>query len=395
MARRVGIVGVGITKHVAYDVERTWKEILAEAVFEALDDCGLHPRDLQGGVVAYHGEAMIDTGNIAPIVADAVGMDPAGVTGISVACTGGAVALYHAYALVASGLCDVALAAGFEKGSDLYEYVETIGPSSESEYDYAFGLTHLDWLAMISLHYARKYAIDNWDSEVRWIEDRHWFARRHPKSFYYGQAMPSREDIKRNLMYWASARADGAAAVIVTTSPLAKRLSKRPVYIDGVGYACASVYLPHKFHHVWGNAQSDIGDSELTKVAAGKAYRMAGLEDIKSIDLLQISDGSPGVIFVELEALGLHPRGSAWKGVLAGDHGWEGQYPTNTHGGSIAFGHASGAAALISVIEGVTQLRGEAGERQLQRPLRTCVCQASGGSNSNNIVTVLRGNHHV
>lgn len=395
MTRRVSIAGVGLTRHVAYDVERSWKEMLAEAVAEALNDCGLERRDLQGGVVAYHGEAMQETGNIGPLVSDTLGIDPAGVTGISAACAGGAVAFYHAYALVASGLCDVALAAGFDKGSDVYEYIETITPSSDSDYDYAFGLTHLDWLGLITLRYGQKYAADISEAAVTWIEDRHWFARRHPKAFYYEQSMPSRDDFKHNMMYWASARADGAAAVILTAQGQARRLRKRPIYADGVGYACASAYLPHRFHQTWTNPETDMADSEVTRMAAERAYRMAQLEDVQSIDMVQVADGSPGVTFVELEALGLYARGSSWKSILAGAHGLTGRIPANTHGGSIAFGHSSGATALVGISEAVVQMRGEAGERQVGRPLKTSVCQASGGSNSNNVVVVLRGDHHV
>jgi len=388
--RRVAIAGVGLTKHVAYDVERSWKEMFAQAVFEALDDCALAAQDLEGGVVAFHGEAMTDTGNVGPVIADAVGMDPAGVTGLSGACAGGAMALYHGYALVASGLCDTVVAGGFEKGSDLYEYVEAITPSSESDYDYAFGLTHLDWLALMSLHYSEKYRLENWDSAIRWIEDRHWFARRHPQSFYYGQKMPSAREIQYNQLLWTGVRADGAAAVVLTTAERAKRLGREPVYLDGIAYASASAYLPHRFHHPWKEPEDDIADSALTRVAARRAYEMAGLDDVTGIDIVQATDVSPAMVLMELEALGIYPRGSACKGVLAGDHGFEGRYPTNTHGGSIAFGHASGSSGLVSVVETVVQMRGEAGERQVDRKLRTGVCQASGGSNSNNTVAVLR-----
>lgn len=395
MAGRVVIAGVGVTKHVAYDVERTWKEMFAEAAFEALDDCGLGPEDLQGGIVACHGEALTETGNIGPILADAVGMDPAGVTGIAGACAGGSIALYHAFALVASGLCDTVIAGGFEKGSDLYEYMEGITPSSESDYDYAFGLTHLDWLALMNLRYHQKYRMENWDSAVKWIEDRHWFARRHPRSFYYGQKMPSANEIRRNKMLWAGARADGAAAVILTTEKQAERLDRKAVHVDGIGYACASAYLPHRFHHDWLEPEDDIADSGLTRVAAAKAFKMAGLEDVDEIDILQLTDAAPAVVFMELEAMGFYPRGQAWEGILAGKHGFEGRCPTNTHGGSMAFGHASGSSALVGVVETVVQMRGEAGERQVQGPPRTGVCQASGGSNSNNTVAVLRGGENV
>ncbi len=390
MSRRVAIVGVGLTRHVAYDVERSWKEMFAQAAFGALDDCGLSPRDLDGGVVAFHGESMTETGNIGPVVADAVGMDPAGVTGLSGACAGGAMALYHGYALVASGLCETVLAGGFEKGSDLYEYIEAITQSSESDYDYAFGLTHLDWLALMSLHYSKKYGLENWDSAVQWIEDRHWFARRHPQSFYYGQKMPTTQEILHNQLLWTGVRADGAAAVILTSSERAEEASREPVYVDGLGYACASAYLPHRFHHPWKDPEADFGDSLLTQAAAEKAFAMAELDAASEADIFQVSDVSPAMVMMELEALGLYPRGTAWQGVLAGSHGFEGRYPTNTHGGSIAFGHASGSSGLVSVIETVVQMRGEAGERQIERPLRTGICQASGGSNSNNTVTVLR-----
>lgn len=384
---RTAIVGVGVTKHCAYAVDKTWKEMLCVAVLEALDDAGLEPRDVDGAVVAYIGEASIETSNIGPVVADAVGMAPAGVTGISAACAGGGVAFYHAHAMVAAGLCQIAVAAGFEKGSDLYEYVETICPSSESDYDYAFGLTHLDWLALMSKRYLHKYRLDLGALE-RWVEDRHRYARLHPKSFYYGQPMLSRDDFKKSILYLASARSDGAAAAVVTTPEVAARLRRPAVYVDGVGYCCGSAYLPHKFQY--GCPDLDIADSEVTRAAATRAFAGAGIRNARAADMLQISDGAPGIAFMELEALGLYEAGTAWQGVLAGAHSIDGRYPTNTHGGSIAFGHASGAAALVNIVECVTQMRGEAGERQVAKRINMAVCQASGGSNSNNTVAVLR-----
>ena len=57
----------------------------------------------------------------------------------------------------------------FEKGSELYEYVETICPSSDCDYDYAFGLTHLDWLALMSKRYGEKYRVQI-EALERWVE---------------------------------------------------------------------------------------------------------------------------------------------------------------------------------------------------------------------------------
>ena len=196
------------------------------------------------------------------------------------------------------------------------------------------------------------------------------------------------EDFKKNLLFLASARSDGAAAAVLTTEELAKSLRRKPMFADGVEYASGPAYLPLKFHGTC--PKSDIADSEMTKAARKRAFGMAGLKSAECVDLFQISDGAPGIAFMELEALGLYPAGTAWKGVLEGAHSMKGKYPTNTHGGSIAFGHASGAAALVNVVESVEQMRGEAGDRQVPKDVKVSVCQASGGSNSNNTVVVLR-----
>lgn len=128
-----------------------------------------------------------------------------------------------------------------------------------------------------------------------------------------------------------------------------------------------------------------------TQYAAHQAYRMAKLADPREVDFLQVSDVAPGYVFLELEALGLYTRGESWQGVLDGRHALAGRYPTNTHGGSVAFGHASSASGLVNVVESVDQFLERAGERQIRgRPLRSCICQSSGGSQCNNVVAVLR-----
>jgi acetyl-CoA acetyltransferase len=125
-------------------------------------------------------------------------------------------------------------------------------------------------------------------------------------------------------------------------------------------------------------------------MAVKAAFKQADLTDVRAADLFMVTDGTPAVAFIGFESLGLYARGTAWKGVLAGEHGIEGRYPSNTHGGSIAFGGAAGALALADVEEVVTQMRGQAADRQLPRPIQTAVCLSMGGSNSNSVVTVLR-----
>jgi acetyl-CoA acetyltransferase len=394
MTRRVAIIGAATTKQKVFNVTQTWEELLAEAIFDALEDCDLQPRHVENAVISCAVGALgYEAGNMAGNVSEIAALAPAGVVPINGGgCASGGIALYQAYALVASGLCDIALAAGFEKGSDVNNYLETACVNSKAEYDYAFGLTHVDWLALITDRYSKKHNM-NLAALIEWVENRHWFAQRNPKAFSYGQPMPTRADLMANLQSLLMARTDGAAAVVVASSEVAARMGKStPIYIDGMAYTSESIYLPHKFQALqpWQESSGDLEYSAMSRIAVQAAFKQANLTDIRSADHFMVTDGTPAIAFIGLESLGLYPRGKAWKGVLAGEHGIEGRYPTNTHGGSLAFGGSAGAMALADVEESVRQMRGLAEDRQLPREVQTSVCLSMGGSNSNSVVTVLR-----
>jgi len=69
---------------------------------------------------------------------------------------------------------------------------------------------------------------------------------------------------------------------------------------------------------------------------------------------------------VLMEDLGFAERGTAWKEVLAGTFDRDGELPVNPDGGLKSFGHPIGASGLRMLFECWTQLRGEAGDRQIR-----------------------------
>lgn len=388
-SNRVAIIGAGLTRHVSHYPELTWQEMVKLAVNDALANAGgIDPAEIQAGVVAYHGEAMTEMGNIGPELSSVVGCAPAGFTQVCAACSGGSVALQTGYMYIASNYADLVLVVGFEKSGDLYDianYIEAIDVSSNPEYDYAFGFTHIDNLVLIMARYAKLFNI-KMDAVGQWIEQCHWYAKRNPKAFHHKTPMVRRNAAKRALLKLIAQRAEGAAAVLLAPEDTAKRLVRKPVYIDGLAYACGSDNLSCFFAD--GENHRDLAESYYTKLAREKAYRMA---DIKAgeVDLVQVSDATAVIGMMQLEALGLCGTGEACEAVIAGETSVNGAFPTNTYGGSIGFGHASGASALSGVIECVTQIRGEAEDRQVQNP-ETAVAQSSSGANSGNTVIVLR-----
>jgi acetyl-CoA acetyltransferase len=148
---------------------------------------------------------------------------------------------------------------------------------------------------------------------------------------------------------------DAAAAVLVTSLDRARSMSSTPVEILGGATGRPSPGDELLNRHV----PFRIG---LAK-AAPRAFAQAGLLP-HEVDFLQIYDCFTYVVLLQLEALGLCGQGEA------GDFAWDvgigrsGRYPLNTHGGLLSQGHTW---ALNHVAEAVRQLRGSAGDAQLDR----------------------------
>jgi acetyl-CoA C-acetyltransferase len=224
------------------------------------------------------------------------------------------------------------------------------------------------------------------DAVGQWVEQCHWYAKRNPKAFHFKTPMVRRNTAKKALLKLIAPRVEGASAVLLAPEIDSKYHSNKSIYIDGIAYACGTGNLSAYFSNR--DIPHDIAESVYTKTAAKKAYKMAEVSS-NDIDLLQVSDATAVIGMMQLEALGLCRLGEAGDAVLKGETAVDGRFPTNTYGGSIGCGHASGAQALTAIIECVMQLRGEAGERQVNNA-QVAVAQSSSGANSGNTVVVLR-----
>ena len=113
-----------------------------------------------------------------------------------------------------------------------------------------------------------------------------------------------------------------------------------------------------------------------TEPAALQAYEMSGLGP-EDVDLVQVHDAATIGELQQIEALQLVPRGEAWQATVEGRTALTGDLPVNTDGGLLAMGHPFGASGIRMVHETVTQLRGEAGPRQVGNA-RVGLAQCSG-----------------
>jgi len=172
--------------------------------------------------------------------------------------------------------------------------------------------------------------------------------------------------------------ADGAAALIMTSAKNAERLVDQPVYLLGAGSSFS-------FSNV---SQAKISAMEGQQLAAKDAYEIAGLGP-GDIDVASIYEPYPLGTLSWLASLGLKKdMTEAGQWMLEGGGAPGGELPVTTDGGMLSRGHCAISGGMLFAVEAIRQLRGEAGERQVDSP-EIAVATAMGGVGNSAFVELL------
>jgi acetyl-CoA C-acetyltransferase/acetyl-CoA acyltransferase len=150
---------------------------------------------------------------------------------------------------------------------------------------------------------------------------------------------------------------DGAAAVVLASENVAKKLTKKPVYITGVGQASCGPL---------GNQSDYLPRIRARELSSQEAYKMAGIKP-SDIDLCEIHDCFSIASLIATEGLGFFDYGKAGEAWEKGQADIGGKVAVNPSGGLKAKGHPIGATGAGQVYEVVKQLRGDV-EPQRQVP---------------------------
>ncbi len=161
---------------------------------------------------------------------------------------------------------------------------------------------------------------------------------------------------------------DSAIVMLLANEERARQLTSKPVWIKGQANCCDGYHLGDR----------DLADSEVLKIAASKAYRMAGISDPrKDIDLLEVTDEFAYQELMAYEGLGLCDAGQGGRWLESGTSRRGGHQPVNLSGGALA-GTSHTTIGMGRIAEIVLQLRGEAGARQVDGA-RTGLAQLASG----------------
>jgi acetyl-CoA acyltransferase len=375
--REVAIIGVGAHPTGQFS-DKALKDIAYPAVWNALDDAGVKPLDLD---VAYVGNSLggLLTGQEG--VRGQVLLQHSGISGIPIvnvenACASAATALRGAWLEVASGAADIALAVGAEK-MFVGDSARTVGAlSAVSEID----------LSQMGMQFTTSYAIHPKINLKARMQEYGWtiedFAKpavknsangalnplaQHRRALTIEQVVQSRVVVDPLTLYMCSSISDGAAAAVVCSLDAAKKLTpKKPIRIASCTLRSGIYRLPN----------DERLDTAATTSRA--AYEEAGIgpEDLEAIEL---HDAMAPAELMLYERLGLCAPGEGPRLIDDGVTTLRGRVPVNPSGGLCSRGHPVGATGLLQIAELVWQMRGEAGERQIEKPPKVTMAQNQGG----------------
>ncbi len=377
------VAGIGQTP-VGEHWEISLRQLAAEAILSALNDSGgLKPEVIYVGNML--GVSASHQANLGTLLAENVGLT--GIEGVTVeaADASGGGALRMAYLAVLSGAVDVALAVGVEKYSDVIgsESEAMLAQMLDADYEAAQGLTPLSLAGLLFHRYVIEYEADR-KAFSGFPEVAHANGASNPYAMYQKAMKPGAyktvaEASQVFNLFDVAPYGDGAAAVILAREDaLTSGFDQALVRVIGSSLVTDTLSIhDRQTPLVWDAARLSIE----------RACRSAGIMP-KDVDFFEYHDATSLHAALSLEAAGYASQGQGWMLAKPDVIGLDGQIPVATFGGLKARGHPIGATGLYQAVEATLQLRGEAGENQVQ-DARLGLIQCLGGMASTAAAHVL------
>lgn len=385
MAKRVGIVGAGVTPFKSTWREKTYYELAQMATREAVRDARMDIGDMDAVFYGIYNDIFERAAIPEHAIHGLLGMQ--NKFGIRVT-TGGATGAYTtsaAHAYLAAGRFKTALVLGVEKATDCFDFssmsatpevIKSIGWSGDSFFEQPIGWSASDSYAEVVLAYIDEHPNDlkpeitarisaQLSEQVRGNE----YAQRQ-----FDQVTPEEVLNSRLVAYpfrelEICVYSEGAAALILAEEETAKAISKNSgqpvVWMTGLGES--------NEHSFAGKNQKDMSRIMSDHLASHRAYDMAGIEDpTESIELVELHDAFVHQLEISMAEFGLAPLGSADALIEEELMTPGGKFVVNPCGGLIYCGHAVGASNIMSAWSARNEL--------IKRGLKTALVHGTGST---------------
>ncbi len=373
MSEDVWVLGASMTKIGRYP-EKDVIDLASEASMNALADGGVTIQDM--GVLAAG--CMFAQGGIGQQVQKQIGQTGIPVYNVLNACATGATAVRTVFLSIKAGEADMGIAIGAEQMGKMGLLAGNAarGGANKFEPEGRFGgVMPVDgWLGsgtmpavfgQAGMEYAYKNDGVGFEQFAKVAQKNHEHSALNPlaqynKVFTLEEIMDARVISYPNTLPMCCPTGDGAAAIVLVSESKLKTLSleqqKRAVKVS------ASVLTSDPWSE-GGESQPDV--NTLTRNAADKAYELAGVGP-EDLDLVELHDCFATAELIHYDNLRLCEPGGAGEFIDKKAPWRDGTMPVNVSGGLLSKGHPIGMTGAAGVFEITTQLRGEAGDRQIE-----------------------------
>lgn len=364
---KAAIVGMGCTRFGEH-WDKGVEDLLVEAAFEAFEDAGIEPGDVQAAWVGT-----VQSG-LSSMTLSPLGLQYIPMTRVENMCATGTEALRAATYAILAGVCDIALAVGVEKLKDTpatgVKGPAVVGDNLEGTAGIGSGFSAPASFAYLATRYFHQYGLDPEEGRRLLAEiavKNHANGALNPKAHFRNE-LTVEQAMKAPIVAWplglydCCGVSDGASVAVVTRANMAKKFRSDPIYIKAlnvcVGARQGTMMQDFDYVHLEENV-----------LVSRQAYKEAGVKDPrKEISIAEVHDCFTIHEMILYEDLGFSPRGGAPEDIKAGTYTLKGDLPVNSDGGLKCFGHPLGASGLRMLYEVYKQLQQKAGPRQISNP---------------------------
>lgn len=356
----VAIVGVGqsvFSRKCGVSI----RELCFDAFREAMEGLDMDNKDIDASITCSapeYDKQRTPSG----LISEYLELTPKPAFYVESVCSSSTTGLRVAWSLIKSGLHRVIAIIGFQKMSELTsrEAAERMGRGADIMWESPFGITMPSGYALFARAHMAEYGTTEEQLAKIRIKNASYGAR-NPKATYRKEL--TMEEIMASAiiatplkLYDACANADGSSCIIVAAADVAKRVTKTPVWIAGMGAATDTMTM---------SGRKSLTGLTCAQDAARQAYEMAGLGP-RDIDVAEVHDCFTISELLAYEDLGFARPGEGVRLIENKQTYADGSIPVNVDGGLLSKGHPIGATGGSQVRTIVRQLRGDAEEAQVK-----------------------------
>jgi acetyl-CoA C-acetyltransferase len=337
------------------------RELSFEAYKEALEGLDITGKDIDASVVCSAPEYDKQR-SPSGLISEYLELTPKPTFYIETVCSSSSTGLRVAWSMIKAGLHKTVAVIGFQKMSELSsrEAAERMGRGGDIIWESPFGITMPAGYAMYARAHMAKYGTTEEQLAKVRVKNSHYGAS-NPKANYRKElnleAIMNSDVITSPLKKFdCCANADGSSCIILASGDVAKRVTKTPIWVAGLGAATDTMTMA---------GRESLTGLRCAQEAAKQAYKMAGIKP-EDVDVAEVHDCFTVSEILAYEDLGFAKPGEGGGLIEDKETYVDGKIPVNVDGGLLSKGHPIGATGGSQIRTIFRQLRGEATEAQVK-----------------------------